>query len=224
MPRFSINDRPPNPHGGSWIFALQVLLVALVPVFDDRERVTPVEYVAILLSSQAATVFLLGYRRTAAAIAIGAAGVLGLVVATGGLAGPMRLLLWTGLVAAGITTAALSIKTAFAAGVPPVQRIFCGAASYVMLGFVFAAVHGLAGLFVPGSYVIQPGIEAAREIQWSDNLWLSFSTLTTAGFGDVAPVGALACSISTLEAIAGILFPATLIARIASLADSERRP
>ena len=60
-------------------------------------------------------------------------------------------------------------------------------------------------------------IEHARQLRWVDFVWLSFSTLTTAGFGDVAPVTAAACAISTLESLCGILFPATLIARIASL-------
>jgi hypothetical protein len=45
----------------------------------------------------------------------------------------------------------------------------------------------------------------------------------------VAPVSATACAVSTLEGLCGILFPATLIARIASLpalaaGDSAPRP
>jgi hypothetical protein len=54
-------------------------------------------------------------------------------------------------------------------------------------------------------------------MRWVDFLWLSFSTLTTAGFGDVSPVGTWPCAIATLEGLCGILYPATLIARIASL-------
>jgi len=108
--------------------------------------------------------------------------------------------------------------------VPPVQRIFCGAAGYVMLGFVFAAIHGLVGFLLDGGYVIESGIERSRPPGWSDYVWLSFATLTTAGFGDVVSVGGVPSAVSTIEALAGMLFPATLIARIASLADGERRP
>jgi hypothetical protein len=50
-----------------------------------------------------------------------------------------------------------------------------------------------------------------------DFLWLSFSTLTTAGYSDMRPVGSWPCAIATLEGLCGILYPATLIARIASL-------
>jgi hypothetical protein len=220
---FRITNRPPNPNGGAWIFGLQLLLVILVPILDDGAPLAPLAYVAVLLGVLAATVYLLGYRRTAATIAAGGAGMLGVVFLSGLKTGPIRLLLWGTLMLAGTTTVALTLKSAFAAGVPPVQRIFCGAAGYVMLGFVFAAIHGLVGLLVGGGYVVESGVELARQIHWSDYLWLSFATLTTAGFGDVVTVGSAPSAVATIEALAGILFPAKLIARIASLDDNDRR-
>jgi hypothetical protein len=223
MVPFPIMNRPPNPNGGALIFGLQVLLVILVPILDDGRSLTPLPYPAVLLGVLAVTVYLLGYGRTAATIAGGGGGVLALVCLVGGEDGPMRLLQWIALMLAGTTTVALTLKTAFATGVPSVQRIFCGAAGYVMLGFLFGAIHGLVGLLLGDGYVVQSGIEGARPIHWSDYLWLSFATLTTSGFGDVVSVGPLPSAISTLEALAGILFPATLIARIASLADRDGR-
>ena len=224
-----IRNRPPNPNGGSMIFGLQVLLVILVPLLDDGNALAPPSYVAAMIAIQTATVGLLGYRRTAAAIAVGGTLALSAVVVLGHRTPPMRLILWATLISGGATTVALTLKSAFAAGVPPVQRIFCGAAGYVMLGFVFAALHGLAGfllqngLLEQGAYLLQTGIERSRPIHWPDYVWLSFATLTTAGFGDVVAVGSLPSALATLEAVAGILFPATFIARIASLADAERR-
>lgn len=229
MARLRITNTPPNPHGGSMIFALQVLLIALVPILDDGQPLAPFSYVAAMIGIQSATVFLLGYRRTAAAIALSGLGALAIVIATDHRTVPLRFLLWATLLGGGATTVVLTIKSAFAAGVPPVQRIFCGASGYVMLGFVFAAVHGLAGFLLEngilhdGAYALQAGIERTRPIQWPDYVWLSFAILTTAGFGDVVTVGSVPSAVATLEAIAGILFPATLIARIASLADGDRR-
>ncbi len=225
-----IGNRPPNPNGGSLIFALQVLLVVLVPLLDDGKALAPPSYVAALIAAQAGTVSLLGYRRTAAAISLWGTLTLSVVAILGFRTSPMRLVLWATLISGGATTVALTLKSAFAAGVPPVQRIFCGAAGYVMLGFVFAALHGLAGYLLQhgfldqGAYLLQTGVERSRPIHWPDYVWLSFATLTTAGFGDVVAVGSLPSALATLEAVAGILFPATLIARIASLADAERRP
>ena len=222
MPSIRIKNGHPNPKGGAAIFGLQLLLVVLVPILDDGAALAPLSYVAVLLGVLAATVSLLGYGRTAAAIGVAGVAVLGMVWVGGTTTGPIRLLLWATLIVAGVTTVALTLKSAFAAGVPPVQRIFCGAAGYVMLGFVFAAIHGLVGFLNKGGYVVQAGIEGGRPIHWSDYLWLSFATLTTAGFGDVVSVGSAPSAVSTLEALTGILFPATLIARIASLADSRR--
>ena len=224
-----ITNRPPNPNGGALIFALQILLVILVPLLDDGQALAPPSYVAAMITTQAATVGLLGYRRTAVAIALVSTLALSAVAILGFRNAPMRLVLWATLVSGGATTVALTIKSAFAAGVPAVQRIFCGAAGYVLLGFVFAALHGLAGFILQngllgqGAYALQAGIERTRPIHWPDYVWLSFATLTTAGFGDVVAVGSLPSALATLEAVAGILFPATLIARIASLADAERR-
>lgn len=217
------HSRFPSPHGGSAIFALQVVLVVLVPFVGYGQRLAPLSYVAAMIAVQSSTVALLGYRRTAAGIVLAGSAVLAGVVAGGGLTVPLRLLLWATLIAGGLVTVALTLRASFAARIPAVQRIFCGAAAYVMLGFVFAAIHGLTGFLLPGAYVIQPGLEGVRPIHWSDYVWLSFATLTTAGFGDVVGIGSAASAVSSLEAIAGILFPATLIARIASLADATRR-
>ncbi len=61
--------------------------------------------------------------------------------------------------------------------------------------------------------------------------YFSLATITTAGYGDFAPVHPLARSLANLESIIGQLFPATLLARLVALhlshqsyADPERRP
>ena len=42
-------------------------------------------------------------------------------------------------------------------------------------------------------------------------LYFSFSTLTTAGFGDIMPLHPIARNLANLEAVIGQLFPATLV-------------
>lgn len=219
----SLAHVPPMNHGGAVIFSLQVLLIVLVPILDDGRPLAPLAYVAVMIATQALTVFLLGYGRTSVLIATVGSAVLGFIVVTGRLSGPVRLLLWATLISGGAATVALTVKSAFARGLPATQRIFCGASGYVMLGFVFAAIHGLAGYLLEGGYSLQPGLEQLRSIRWSDYVWLSFATLTTAGFGDVVSVGSVPSAVASLEALTGILFPATLIARIASLAEADRR-
>ena len=219
---FTFLRRPPVTQQGIVIFALQLLLIVLIPVLDDGGRLVPLPYAASSLAVATLTVRFLGYQRTALAIA--AVGIAAILWEIGLPRVPSlwRFPIWVTIVAACITSAGLCIKTAFALCVPPVQRIFCGAASFVLIGFMFASLHALVGIGSGVGYTLVSGVEQTRPLRWVDFVWLSFSTLTTAGFGEVAPVTATACAISTLESLCGILFPATLIARIASLPAAPR--
>jgi voltage-gated potassium channel Kch len=51
-------------------------------------------------------------------------------------------------------------------------------------------------------------------------MWMSFTTLTTVGYGDVVPVLPFARSLAALEALTGVLFPSVLIGFL--LADFSR--
>ena len=214
---FPILRQPPVTQRGMVIFALQLLMVVLIPVLDDGGQIVPMPYAAAAITVAMLTVRFLGYQRTAGAIA--AVGIAAIVWEIGVPSVPslLRLPLWLAIVAACITSAVLCIKSAFALRMPPVQRIFCGAASFVLIGFLFASLHALVGIGTGNGYTLVGGVEEARPLRWVDFIWLSFSTLTTSGFGDLAPVNATACAIATLESLCGILFPATLIARITSL-------
>lgn len=214
---FTILRRPPVTQQGIVIFALQLLMIVLIPVLDDGGRLMPLPYGAASLAVATLTVRFLGYKRTAWTIAAVSVAALLWELGLPRVPSVLRFPLWLSIVGACIVAAGLCIKTAFALRVPPVQRIFCGAASFVLIGFVFASIHALVGIGAGVGYTLTGGVERARDLRWVDFVWLSFSTLTTAGFGDVAPVTATACAVATLESLCGILFPATLIARIASL-------
>jgi hypothetical protein len=47
--------------------------------------------------------------------------------------------------------------------------------------------------------------------------YYSFITLTSVGYGDITAVHPFACSLSTMEAVVGQLFPAILIARLVAM-------
>ena len=54
-----------------------------------------------------------------------------------------------------------------------------------------------------------------------DVLYYSFVTLGTVGYGDVTPATPLARAISLVEAVAGIMYVATMIARFVSIHTSS---
>jgi hypothetical protein len=205
------------PYHGLLIFVGQILLVLLVPLLDHGEHSTPLPLAMAAVSMALASLALLGYR--ALPSVLGVVAVVAFLWAwhfpEAGLQGRGPAILV--LMAAYSVTVYLSVYYALNAEMRPSQRILCGAASFVMLGFLFTAFHGVVATFEAGRYVLADNLEGGRPLRWVDFLWLSFSTLTTAGFGDVSPVGAWPCAVSTLEALCGILYPATLIARIASL-------
>jgi hypothetical protein len=212
----SFFSRHPLIQHGGLIFLGQILLVLLVPLVDRGEQHTPVEMFAGAIAASAMTVMLLGHR-TPALVLAAVSGLAIMALLRWGETFQIRLPGTILLVVAYVWAASLSVRHAFAAEIPAAQRILCGAASFVMLGFVFSVLHTFLGLANPDSYVLPAAFEGGRSPRWIDFVWLSFSTLTTAGYGDVSPIGPWANTLCTLEALCGILFPATLIARIASL-------
>jgi len=129
-----------------------------------------------------------------------------------------------GLMLAGayILSAVAIVRAAFGRRMHGPERIYYGTSSYLLIGIAFASVHQRVAILDPGSY--HAGGSDAVVDRWVDFLWLSFSTLTTAGFGDVVPVSNAARMICTLEAVAGVMYPAIFLARLVGAAteDDER--
>ena len=56
---------------------------------------------------------------------------------------------------------------------------------------------------------------------FDDFLHFSFATITTVGYGDIVPMTPRARVLSSLEAVVGTFYVATLVARLASNYRSE---
>jgi len=83
-----------------------------------------------------------------------------------------------------------------------------------MIGVFWAYLYAIIGFFYPQSYmpVGQPG-----RLVYADALYLSITVLTSTGFGDVTPLTRPARGVCMIEQIAGALFVAILIARLAGV-------
>jgi hypothetical protein len=96
----------------------------------------------------------------------------------------------------------------------------CGAVCvYLLMGMTWMMAYVLLEGTQPGSFA-----SPETALNWSDLLYYSFATLTTVGYGDVAPLTSKARSLSFLEAVFGVLYVAVLISRLvgAYLARSLR--
>jgi len=99
------------------------------------------------------------------------------------------------------------------------DKLYGAAAAYLMTGVLWVYLYGLVQHLIPGSF----SSAGKQELGVSDLVYYSFSVLTSAGFGDIVPVSPLARSVTTLEAIAGMLFVAILIARLAGIYPPRRQ-
>ncbi len=94
----------------------------------------------------------------------------------------------------------------------------CRAVSgYMLIGISWAAMYQMLLLLDPGAILPLPS-----ESSWSTCVYFSFITLTTLGFGDIAPVSPFARSLVIMEAVVGPMYLVILIARL--VAAYRRKP
>ena len=87
-------------------------------------------------------------------------------------------------------------------------------AVYRLLGIGWSVVYALIEGISPGSFGLD---RTGGGSIWEQLLYFSFTTLTTLGYGDIAPLTPLARIWTVFEAICGTFFLAILISRLVSL-------
>lgn len=90
------------------------------------------------------------------------------------------------------------------------HRIHGAIAVYLLLGLAWASVYELLYRLNPHAFSGPLGDEPSARV-W---IYYSVATLTTVGYGDIAPLDPMARSASVLEALTGQLFLAITIARL----------
>lgn len=110
-------------------------------------------------------------------------------------------------------------SAAFGPGKVTIHRILGAVILYLYVGLMFASVYRLAAVAWPSAF---RGLPMGQRAQFSELLYFSLSALTTAGSGDIVAQHPLVRSLSSLEAVIGQLYPATLLARLVTLHASDR--
>jgi hypothetical protein len=107
-------------------------------------------------------------------------------------------------------------RAVFGPGRVTLHRVQGAIVLYLNCALFFFTIYRLIVVLDPDAFA---GLSQAPEESGSGAglLYFSFSTLTTAGFGDISPVNPMARSMANLESIIGQLYPATLLARLVSL-------
>jgi hypothetical protein len=113
-------------------------------------------------------------------------------------------------------------RAVFGGGRITFHRVQGAVVLYLNFALFFFVLYRLVDTVTPNAFsgLPPPGMEGGSGTAL---LYFSFTTLTTAGYGDIAPLNPLARNLANLEAVIGQLFPATLLARMVSLELEHRR-
>jgi hypothetical protein len=101
------------------------------------------------------------------------------------------------------------------------DELFAAGATFTLLAWAFAYIYTLCQLLIPGSFGAQIDPQAART--WMELLFLSFTTLSSVGLGDIVPLSPMARALVMLEEFAGMMYVALVVSRLVGLTVAARR-
>ena len=96
---------------------------------------------------------------------------------------------------------------------------------YFLAGVAWAFLYAITDTLAPGSFTYPAAVDVANR-RMPQLIYFSLVTLTTLGYGDVAPVSPFAQTAAALEAIFGQAYLAVLVARLVGMrspGDTERQ-
>lgn len=110
----------------------------------------------------------------------------------------------------------------FGRGRVTLHRVQGAVVLYLNFALFFFVLYRLFDVLLPNVFAGLPS-GGGEHASGAALLYFSFTTLTTAGYGDITPLHPLARSLANLESVIGQLYPATLLARLVSLEIAHRR-
>jgi uncharacterized integral membrane protein len=186
---------------GGWVSALQVILFLGVILLALRISGLPAKSVRI-----AGVLALVGSTGAVTLALTGSASTL-----TGVTAAWAALLLLFAVV--------IIVRRVLAQPDVTIQSIFGAVSAYLIIGLMFAAVYGSMNRLGGGGFFANGSPASTNTFQY-----FSFTTLTTLGYGDFTAAGSGGRAVAVLEALAGQVFLATLIARLVATFRAPRAP
>jgi len=129
--------------------------------------------------------------------------------------------LWKGLML--LLSAVFIVRRVLARPTVTVQSIYGALSAYLIVGLMFAAFYGAMD-----HLGYRPFFASGQPANQETFQYFSFTTLTTLGYGDFVAVNNGGRSVAVIEALAGQVFLATLVARLVAAfrapAQRARRP
>ena len=139
------------------------------------------------------------------------------------LLGSDTLLVWSSLLEATLYLYVASSLTAYMMSDHRVtsDELFAAGATFTLLAWGFAYLYLVCQVWYPGSFT--GAVEPERPRTWLELLFLSFTTLSATGLGDVLPLSSPARVLVMLEQCAGVAYIAVVVSRLIGLSILRAR-
>jgi hypothetical protein len=95
------------------------------------------------------------------------------------------------------------------------DELFAVGATFTLIAWGFAFLYTACQALQPGSFTA--AIDPAADRSWMELLFMSFTTLSSTGLGDVIPVKAFARGLVMIEQLAGVAYVAMVVSRLVGL-------
>lgn len=101
------------------------------------------------------------------------------------------------------------------------DELFAVGATFTLLAWAFAYLYTACQLLNPASFMVPPASPQPRT--WMELLFLSFTTLSGVGLGDILPLTPMARALVMLEEFAGVMYIALVVSRLVGLTIRVRK-
>lgn len=209
-------------HPSAFLLAAQVLSLVLYALYDDIPggRALLSAFGVLVLALAVWVVIRSPAARWVAWVLVAPAFVLSLLSA---LIVDPRLLAWSSLVEASLYfyTAGSLIAYMMEDHRVTTDELFAAGATFTLIAWGFAYVYSICQLWWPESFVgaTHPG----EPRTFLELLFLSFTTLSATGLGDILPVTPMARVLVMLEQFAGVAYIAVVVSRLIGMTIVSHR-
>lgn len=218
-------DRPPPmrawlPHHRCfYLFLVLIMLIVLLPAFD-RSELGQVWFSIVSLLVLVASLVALGrsrYTLWVALLLVGPALLL-LVLSHATNDAGYRVWAWRFSIVVLVATLVPLLRYVLGPEAMTLDKLFGGAAAYLLLGLLWCYLYALVEHFSPGSF---DGLPSGPP-HVADMVFLSYGTITTGGLADIVPRGKTVHALVILEELTGTLFMAVVVARLVAAYPRQR--
>jgi hypothetical protein len=124
------------------------------------------------------------------------------------------------LAATALVAAVWTVRFALEGDKVDSEHVFAALSAYLLAGIFCGVLYWQVEKLSPGSILVAG---ASGQLPLPAAVYFSFMTLATVGYGDIIPASELARGLVTLEAVAGQLYVAVMIARLLTLYAGPRK-